>query len=120
MMKNRSKSLLTATILATIYAIYLITYFYGNTASAEGAEAIGSAIATAMVTPHMTMFLIGAAFGWLGFLLKVNWGALVAAILYAVGVFMFLAYFIFSLPIMILGFIGFSNQKKLNNSAAAE
>lgn len=110
----RSKILLIANVLATAYAIYLITYFGSSTINADGAEAVGGAIATALVTPHMIMFLIGAVFGWVGFFAKKSWGALVAAILYSVGTLFFLVYAMFGIPILIFGFIGYSKQKKLN------
>ena len=115
-MKKRSIVLLIATVLATAYSIYLFCYFVGNTASSSGAEALGGAIATALVTPHAIMFLIGAVFGWLGFLLKQSWAALVAGILYSVGGVLFPLYFMFSVPILVLGFIGFAKQKKINKS----
>lgn len=119
-MKNRSIALLIATVLATAYSIYLLVYFNGVNQSADGAaEAIGGAIATALVTPHMIMFLIGAIFGWLGVLLRASWGALVAAILYAVGTVLFITYIMFGAPIMIVGFIGYAKQKKLNAAQAA-
>ncbi len=111
----RSKILFVANVLATLYVVYLMVYFGGSMAEAEGAEAIGGAIATAMVTPHMIMFLIGAIFGWLGFFLKKSWGALVGAILYSVGTLLFLMYIMFGAPILILGFIGYAKQKKLNS-----
>lgn len=113
-MKNRSKMLAVATILATAYTIYLICYFVGGTASAEGTEALAGAIATALVMPHMILFLIGVIFGWIGLLLKKSWGALVSAILYSVGTLFFLAYAMFGVPILILGFVGYAKQKKLN------
>lgn len=114
-MKKRSTALIVATVLATAYSIYLLCYFVGGTASADDAASmLGGAIATALVTPHMIMFLIGAAFGWLGLLLKKPWGALVAAVLYSIGTVFFMAYAMFGLPILILGFVGFANQKKIN------
>lgn len=116
-MKKRSIVLLIGTVLATAYTVYLFCYFLGATASADGAEAIGGAIATALVTPHAIMFLIGAVFGWLGVLIKKSWAALVAAILYSVGTLLFLAYAMFGVPILILGFVGYANQKKINKSA---
>lgn len=119
-MQKRSKMSFVATALATIYAVYLISYFFGSTAAAEGAEAIGGAIATALVMPHMLMFLIGAAFGWIGYFIKASWAALVAAILYAVGTLFFLAYFMFGVPLLILGFIGYSKQKKINKQVTVE
>ena len=115
MFKNRSKVLFVCNILATIYVIYLLCYFLGSTASSDSTEALGGAIATAIVMPHMFLMLLGAIFGWLGFCMRKNWGALVGAILYCVGAFMFLLYAMFSIPIIILGFIGYSNQKKLND-----
>ncbi len=119
-MKKRSKMLFVATALATIYAVYLISYFFGATAAAEGAEAIGGAIATALVMPHMIMFFIGAIFGWLGYFIKASWAALVAAILYSVGTLFFLAYFMFGVPLLVLGFVGYSKQKKINKQQVIE
>lgn len=113
-MKNRSKILAIATILATAYTVYLFCYFLGGLSAASGSEAIGGAIATALVAPHAITFLIGAIFGWLGFLLKKSWAALVAAILYSVATLLFLAYAMFGAPILILGFIGYAKQKKIN------
>ncbi len=115
-MKKRSIWLLVATILASLYSIYLICYFSGTVANTDGAEQVGSAIATALVTPHMIMFLVGAVFGWIGFFLKVTWGALVAAILYSVGTLFFLVYAMFGVPILVFGFIGFAMQKKINKA----
>ena len=115
-MGNRSKCLFVATALATLYVIYLISHFFGGIASSEGAEAVGGAIATALVMPHMIMFLIGAIFGWLSLFTRKSWSALVGAILYAVGTLFFLMYFMFGVPILILGFIGYSKQKKINKS----
>lgn len=117
-MKERSKVLLIGTILATVYIVYLISYFWGGTSSSEdAAETFGAAIATALVMPHMIMFFVGVVFGWLGVFLKANWAALVAAILYSVGTLMFLAYFMFGVPLLVLGFVGYANQRKLNKAA---
>ncbi len=113
-MKKRSIMLAIVTLLATAYTVYLFCYFVGGTLSTSGSEAIGGAIATALVLPHAVMFLIGAVFGWIGYLLKQSWAALVAAILYSVGTLFFLAYFMFGAPLLIMGFIGYANQKKLN------
>lgn len=114
-MRKRSIILTIATILSTAYAIYLFCYFVGGTAAASGTEeALGGAIATALVTPHAIMFLIGAVFGWIGVLIKKTWAALVAAILYSVGTVLFLVYVMFGAPILILGFVGYANQKKIN------
>lgn len=113
-MRKRSIMLVITTLLSTAYAVYLFCYFIGGTAAADGTEALSGAIATALVTPHAVMFLVGAVFGWLGFIFKKAWAALVAAILYSVGTVLFIAYAMFGVPILILGFIGYANQKKIN------
>lgn len=110
----RSKILFTASTLAAIYSLYLVFYFSGTTLNSDGVEAIGGAIASALIAPHMIMFLIGAIFGWVGFIFKKAWAALVAAILYSVGTVFFLMYAMYGVPIMILGFIGYAKQAKLN------
>lgn len=112
MFKNRSKVLFVATILATLYVLYLMIYFGGSMTSTDSAEAIGGAIATALVTPHMVVIGIGAVFAWISFFAKNSWGALVGAILYCCGALLFLLYAVFSIPLIILGFIGYANQKK--------
>ena len=119
-MKTRSIALTVATTLATAYVLYLYMYFVGGTASAKGLDALGGAIATALVTPHMLMFGIGAVFGWLGVFLRKTWAALVAAILYSVGTLLFLAYAFFGVPILVVGFIGYANQKKIEAQLAEE
>ena len=113
----RSKFLFVSNLLATLYVVYLMTYFGGLMTSKDTAEVVGGAIATALVTPHMVMFFIGIIFGWVGFFCKKAWGALVAAILYSVGTALFLVYAMFGIPLLIFGFIGYSKQKKLNSQA---
>lgn len=113
MFNKRSKVLFVCAALATIYAIYLIVYFGGSMSSSDASEAIGGAIATALVTPHMLFVSLGAIFSWLGFFLRKPWGALVGAILYCVGAILFLVYAMFCIPIIVLGFVGYAKQKKL-------
>lgn len=113
MFKNRSICLFIATSLSTIYLIYLLVYFGSSMVTNDAAEAIGGAIATALVSPHMFFIGLGAIFGWLGFFLKLPWAALVGAILYCVAALMFILYAFICIPLIILGFVGYANQKKL-------
>ena len=114
-MRKRSIALWIATIMATAYSAYLVAYFTGvNQSATDATDVIVGAAVTALVMPHMAMFILGAVFGWLGIALKASWAALVAAILYAVGTVLFLAYFMFGAPILIVGFVGYAKQKKLN------
>lgn len=116
MFKGRSKSLFVASLLTTMYVIYLMVYFGSSIFAQDSAEALGGALATALVAPHMFILGLGVVFGWVGFLARKSWAALVAAILYCVGGLLFFVYFMFVIPSIILGFIGYSKQKKINNS----
>ncbi len=115
MFKNRSKALFVCSLLATIYLIYLIIYFGGAMGDLNSSEEIGGAIATALVTPHMVVMGIGAIFSWIGFFTRKPWAALVGAILYCISALLFIMYVLFCVPMIVLGFVGYSNQKKLNN-----
>ncbi len=115
MFKNRSKALFICALSATAYSLYLITFIISSLNSSDGAELVGGAIATALVTPHIIFISIGAIFSWLGFFLRKSWSALVGAILYCVGVLLFLLYALYCIPMIILGFIGFAKQRKLMN-----
>ncbi len=108
---KRSKLLLISGIIGTAYLIYLFSYFTGINADGE----VGSAVATMLVAPHMVLVLLAVIFNWLGFILKVRWGALVAGILYSVSIFLMPAYFMFVLIELILCFIAFARMKKTIN-----
>ncbi|EPY2276382.1 benzylsuccinate synthase [Clostridium sporogenes] len=117
MFKKRSKAFFTGLILATIYLIYIISYFYGILGDGDTAEQIGSGLATALVTPHMVVLAIAVMFGWLAFGLSSSGFALTASILYTVAGVMFIPYIFFVIPSIILGFVGYANQKNINNKA---
>lgn len=110
---KRSKLLLISGIVGTIYIIYLFSYFLGSLFEVSGiSEEIGSTIATLLVAPHMVLTLLAVIFNWLGFALKAKWAALVAGILYAVAMAMFIMYFMFVIIEMIMCFIAYARMKK--------
>ncbi len=114
MKTKRSKALLVSAILGLLYSIYIITYFTGQlSASKDAAELAGSAIATALVTPHMVLVILAAIFNWVAYFTNVRGLALTGAILYAVGGVLFILYFIFVIPSMVLSFVGFAKLKKI-------
>lgn len=113
MFKNRSKATFVCAILATIYVIYLISYFGSAMGDLNSTEEIGGALATALVTPHMVVIGIGAIFSWISFFSRKPWAALVGAILYCVGALLFIMYAVICIPMIILGFVGYSKQKKM-------
>ncbi|WP_434305058.1 benzylsuccinate synthase [Clostridium botulinum] len=120
MFKKRSKAFFTSIILATIYLIYIISYFYGILGDGDTAEQIGSGLAAALVTPHIVVLAISVMFGWLAFGLSSSGFALTASILCTVAGVMFIPYIFFVIPSIILGFVGYANQKNINNKAKAK
>lgn len=121
MFKGRSKALFLGAIIGTLYSIYIINYFTGVNISSNGtAEQVGGALATALVLPHLICICLATLFNWLGFAFKKTGFALTGAILYCVGAILFLIYAIFCIPSIILGFIGYSKQKKINKLIRSE
>ncbi len=114
---QRSKAFFTSTLLASLYLIYVISYFLSIQGKGDTAEQIGSGLAAALVTPHMVVLGIGVIFGWLAFGLKSSGFALTASILFTVAGVMFIPYIFFVIPSMILGFVGYAKQKNINNQS---
>lgn len=133
----RSKTLWVSNVLATAYSAWLIWTFGGAVIRAGGAdyiEAVGAYFrfafqmlglsspamnflyaAVILLCLHIVTFVLGCLIGWISCAGKRSGGAKFAATLYLIGTICFPIYFIFGLPITIVGFIGGGKQKKLNN-----
>lgn len=118
MFRNRSKVVFFSALLGTLYTLYLVFYFSGAVSGSQREAQLGAAIATALVTPHMVLVGLAAIFNWVGFFKNKVWGALTAGILYAVAGLIFLAYFIFVIPMIVLSFIGVSILSRINDREA--
>ena len=138
---KRSKALLVANVLATLYAGWLLWIFGGAIIEAGGAEAVRTLYAyfefafallgtdasslvflyvvLVLICVHVAGFALGCLFGWIAYLGRKSGGAKFAAVLYLVGTIAFPVYLFFGLPITIMGFVGGSKQKKLNQMTAA-
>ena len=108
---KRSKLLLAAGIIGTLYLIYLISYFSNSMVSSEEAEAIGAGLATALVTPHMVCVGIAVIFNWIGWAMKTRWAALVAGIMYAVSIVCMFMYALFVVLEMVFCFVAYGKMK---------
>lgn len=119
MFTRRSKAAFFAALIGLLYGIYLISYWSRTLATAEDdAEVIGAGIATALVLPHMLITWLAVIFGIIGFFTRKAGLLVTAAILYCVGALFFLLYAAFLIPSIVMGFIGYSVQKKINASAS--
>lgn len=111
---KRSKLLLAAGIIGTLYLIYLITYFTDGMVSSDGAAALGAGLAAALVTPHMVCVGVAAIFNWIAWGLKARWAALVAGIMYAISMLCMFMYAAFVALEMIFCFVAFAKMKQTN------
>ena len=110
MKKKRSVCLLIAVVLATAYLIYAVSYFL------KDADTNAGALAATLVLPHLVVLLVGVLIGWIGYLSRKTGFSLAASILYSVSAGLFFLYALFLVPSIILGFVGYSRQKKLNQA----
>ena len=113
-MKRKGKVLLLiALIIGAAYCIYSISYWSGATSSATSdTEAIGAGIASMLVLPHLVMVGLAVVFNALAFFMYNKPFALVAAIMYTVGLALFPAYAMFVIVEMVLCYIAFARMKK--------
>ena len=112
--------MLFAALIGTAYLIYLISYFMGGVSNAaDDAEAVGSALATILVTPHMIFVGIAALMSWLATFFKLSGFALTAGIVYLVALIVFPMYFMFVIIEAILSFIGYARMRKSKKAIAA-
>lgn len=110
---RKSKALLISMIVGILYTLYLVSYFFNGMASSQSSsEAIGSTLATALVTPHMILMILAVIFNTLAYLQNRKGYALVSGILYSVAAGLFLLYAPFVILEIIFSFIGYSKLKK--------
>lgn len=114
MFKNRSVTAFIAIVLALAYAIYCSAYTStaGQNAGSS-AEAAGQVIAALLVIPHLIITWVGVILGIIGFFVRSTGLLLTAAILFACGMFFFLLWGWMLIPSIVLGFIGYVQQKKI-------
>jgi hypothetical protein len=110
---KKSKTLIISAILGIIYSVYLISYFSGAiSGTGSSTEALGGALATALVTPHMICIVLATIFNTVGAIFNKSGFALTGAILYCVGGVLFIMYIPFVIPMIVLSFIGYGRVKK--------
>ncbi|MGI6230594.1 MAG: hypothetical protein ACOYJL_06755 [Tractidigestivibacter sp.] len=113
MKKKINVCLLIALILGVLYLLYSAYYWGGaNAGSSTSSEQAGAALATVMVMPSLVIVLIAVIFNALGLFMRKAAFALVAGILYAVGMVLFIPYFMFVIVEMILSFVAYAQMKK--------
>ena len=121
-MKKRSLALLLALIIGIGYFGFCSRHFFGATVeSAESGEAaafIGTALASALVAPHIALGWIAAVLNLAAFLGNSRGCAMAAFILYSISAVLFFMYAPFVVPEIILSIIGYVRLKKINEKNA--
>lgn len=113
----RSKVLIISSILGVAYSLYLIFYFSGTmSGDVSDTEAIGGALATLLVTPHIVMVMLSTLFNILAVTLKKVGFALTSGILFSVSGILLPLYLPFVIPMIVLSFVGYAKMKKYKNS----
>lgn len=74
----------------------------------------------AMLCVHIVVFILGCIIGWIAYFRKESGAAKFAATFYLIGTICYPLHLFLSLPIVIIGFIGGGQQKKLNMAVISE
>lgn len=111
---KRSKCLLISAIIGSLYLIFIMSCIYGTMAEAtDAAEQLGVGIGAMLIAPHIFLLGLAVLFNWIGFAVNARWAALTGGILYSVSTLVFIMYFIFEVPSIVLSFVGFAKLKDL-------
>lgn len=119
MFEKRSKLIFISAIIATLYSIIVILYFIAmyNESATSSSSSGGGFVILLLSIPTIAM-VIGTLLNWLGFWYKKPAIALISAIIYfqIAGIIAFTEFAVYLIPIIVLGFVGYINQKKINNA----
>lgn len=111
-MRTNSKTLMASAILGLIYVLYLFLYFSGVIGTADEYGVLALGLASMIVTPHLVLMSVGTAFSIVATTTNKKWAGLTAYILFYVATAVFPYYIVFSLPIAVLGTVGWYYMDK--------
>lgn len=119
--KNKKSVLLLISMLVGLaYVAYSIYYWTGaNAGNGSDTEAVGAAIATAVVMPHLVLAFLALVFNILGFFMSKPAFALTAGILYSVSLLLFPPYFWGVVLELVLCYVAFGLMHSRRNRAPA-
>ena len=121
---RRSKVVLVFALLSVIYTVALsvlwssaqstLTELFETDPWLAGLGTVASGVASIVLLPHFISAVFGSILAIVGFLSRNDGFILAAATLFSVAVAMFFLSGLLLLPVVILGFIGYANQRRLN------
>ncbi len=81
-----------------------------------GFGTVASGVASIVLLPHFISAVIASVLGVIGFFARNDGFVLAAAILFSVALAMFFLSALVLLPVVVLGFVGYANQRRINAS----
>lgn len=117
-MKNKSKVVLSALIILVAYTAYVCYYAYvivpgmGTT----DAEKAGSAIASAIMTPHIIFVVLSLIFTFVAFFKNAKWACITALVLVCVATVLMPLYIMFTVAPIVLLSVGIAMIAKIKNA----
>ncbi|MDT8336613.1 MAG: hypothetical protein RQ856_02155 [Candidatus Izemoplasmatales bacterium] len=114
MFKQRSVILFITVILGLTYCLYLLSPFAELNNPDTTGDDFFIAILTVLAIPHLVVTALATFLIILSFIFRNPGLVLTNTILYLLAAILFILYAIFLLPVIIFGFIGYRNQRKLS------
>jgi len=122
--QRRSKVAGVFAILGALYSVALIvvwsssqsalTELFATDPFLAGLGTVAGGVASIVLLPHFITSVFGSVLAIVGFFARNDGLVLAAAILFTVALAMFFLSAIVLLPVVVLGFFGYSNQRRLN------
>ena len=121
---RRSKAAFVFAVLGTVYTVVLIALWSSSQSALTelfmtdpflaGFGTVAGGVASIVLLPHFISAVFASVLAIVGFLTRNDGFILAAATLFSVAVAMFFLSGLLLLPVVILGFIGYANQRRLN------
>ena len=121
---RRSKVVLVFAVLGALYTVVLAVLWSGaQSALTElfltdpwlaGLGTVAGGVASIVLLPHFISAVFASVLGLVGFFTRNDGFILASAIVFTLAVAMFFLSGFFLVPVVVLGFIGYANQRRLN------
>jgi hypothetical protein len=126
MSSRRSKAVFFFALVGLIYTVVLavlwtsaqsaLTEMFETEPWLAGFGTVASGVASIVLLPHFISAVMASVLGVIGFFTRNEGLVLAAAILFSVALAMFSLSALVLLPVAVLGFVGYANQRRINAS----
>jgi hypothetical protein len=124
MSNRRSKAAFVFAVLGTVYTVALIVLWSSSQSALTemfttdpflaGLGTVAGGVASIVLLPHFISTVFASVLAILGFLTRNDGFILAAAILFSVALSLFFLSGLLLLPVVVMGFIGYASQRRLN------